>query len=148
MAWEGKRSELDVERDIQTIDYACSEIIRIMSASGYNVNPQTRFVVVAPIALAERLEKAVSSTLTEDNLMLSHNVELVITTRLKKQGLTLPETSQYFVCLPGRKAKGAYRQELILNDLDFRECPEEAEAFGRYVGIVGDSNQFRRCATT
>ena len=103
-----------------------------------------------PIQLVARLQNALRVSLLESSAegALNFNVELVITNKLKNQALDTAETSQYFVCLPGRKAKGGYRQELtLLAETDILAYAETVAAWGRYGGAVGDTDQFRRCAT-
>lgn len=151
VSWQGVAADTKAVRDAETINYACADIVSSLSSSGYDVNPQTRFVVVAPIQLVARMKNAINITLLETDSAgaLNFNVELVISTYLQNQALTSAETSQYFLCLPGRKAKGGYRQELtLLAETDILAYAETVAAWGRYGGVAGDTEQFRRCATS
>lgn len=140
---QGPSCATNLVRYAETINYACADIISSLASNGYDVNPQTRFVVVAPLRLAAYLQSA----LNIDSSELNFNLELVITDKLKNQELISAEADQYFVCLPGRKAKGGYRQDLtLLSETDILAYAETVAAWGRYGGVVGDAEQFRRCA--
>jgi len=151
VAWKGESSDTKAARDAETINYACADIIASLAGKGYDVNPQTRFVVIAPIQLVARVKNALNVSLldTGSNDALNFNVEIVITSKLRTHDLSAAETGKYFVCLPGRKAKGGYRQELtLLAETDILAYAETVAAWGRYGGLVGDAAQFRRCATS
>jgi len=151
VSWKGDSGDAKAVRDAETINYACADIISTLAGAGFDVNPLTRFVVAGPIQLVARLQNALRVSLLESSAegTLNFNVELVITNKLKNQALDTAETSQYFVCLPGRKAKGGYRQELtLLSETDILAYAETIAAWGRYGGAVGDTDQFRRCATS
>lgn len=149
VAWQGETEDFKAVRDAETINYACADIISSLKDKGFDVNPQTRFVVLAPIQLVARLKNALNivSADTGSDAVVNFNVELVVTNKLKNQALTSADTTHYFVCLPGRKAKGGYRQELtLLAETDILAYAETVAAWGRYGGAVGDVDQFRRCA--
>lgn len=151
VTWKGESGDTKAVRDAETINFACTEIISSLSNSGFDVNPQTRFVVVCPIQLTARLQNAMKVGIVESGAAagLNFNVELVVTNKLRNQALSAAETAQYFVCLPGRKAKGGYRQELtLLAETDILAYAETVAAWGRYGGIAGDAGQFRRCAVS
>lgn len=140
ISWQNEICESKLITDAKTINFACAEIIDSLSANGYEVNPQTRFVVLTPLHLLPRLSCACPET-------LNYNIEFVETKWLKSHSLLTPEMDQYFVCLPGRKAKGGYRQGLTLNDCEnIISYAETVAAWGRYGGCIGDINQFRRCS--
>ena len=151
VSWQDDESDTKAVRDAETINYACAAIISELTGKGFDVNPQTRFVVVGPVQLMARLQNALRVSLADSGATgaLNFNVELIITDKLKDQALSAAETDQYFVCLPGRKAKGGYRQELtLLAETDILAYAETVAAWGRYGGAVGDTDQFRRCATS
>jgi len=151
VAWQGDAGDPKAVRDAETINRACSEIISALADNGYDVTPQSRFVVVAPVQLMARMQNALRVSMLDSGAesQLNFNVELVVTNKLRNQALDSTETSRYFVCLPGRKAKGGYRQELtLLAETDILAYAETVAAWGRYGGAVGDSEQFRRCATS
>lgn len=151
ITWKGESTDTKAVRDAETINYACADIITSLAGKGLEANPQTRFVVVAPIQLMARMKNAINISLldTGSKGVLNFNVELVLTYKIKNHALSAPETGKYFVCLPGRKAKGGYRQELtLLAETDILAYAETVAAWGRYGGIVGDNDQFRRCATS
>lgn len=149
-AWKGVAADTKAVRDVETINFACADIIDTLKSSGYDVSPETKFVIVSPIQVAARMKNAIRITLNDTaSTQVNFNVELVVTTKLKSQDLNTAETAQYFVCLPGRKAKGGYRQELtILSETDILAYAETVAAWGRYAGTVADTGQFRRCATS
>jgi len=151
VSWQGDTDDIKAVRDAETINFACSSIISDLAGKGFDVNPLTRFVVLGPVQLMARLQNALRISLSDTGAAgaLNFNVELVITNKLKNQACGSAETDQYFVCLPGRKAKGGYRQELtLLAETDILAYAETVAAWGRYGGAVGDDGQFRRCATS
>jgi len=151
ISWQGGAEDSKAVRDAETINYACADIITSLKGKGMDVNPSTTFIVLAPMQIMARLQNALRITLLETGSegSLNFNAELVVTTMLKNQALSSAETSQYFVCLPGRKAKGGYRQDLtLLAETDILAYAETVAAWGRYGGAAGEAEQFRRCATS
>jgi len=149
-AWQGSASDSKAVRDAETINYACADIIEKLSGLGFEVNPGSRFMVLAPVQLWARLRNALNITLNGGNAsQLNFNVSLIATTHLKNQALTLPDTSHYFVCLPGRKLKSGLRMDLtILSEPDILAYAETVAGWGRYGAAVGETEQLRRCATS
>lgn len=131
---------LQPEGVIATLNYAASDIISSHASYGYDVNPMTKFVVVGSPGVLADIHKC---TFERD---AQFNFEMAETLRLKNCDLSA-ETDQVFVCLPGRKAKGGYRQPLSLVPCtnNIANYSEVVAAYGRYGGVVGNTDQFRRC---
>jgi len=149
VSWQGGANDSKAIRDAETINYACAEILSDLSGLGYEVSPSAGFVIVAPVQLWARLRNALNIT-TSDNAssQINFNVSLAVTTRLKDQALTQPDTTHYLVCLPGRKLKSGLRMDLtILSEPDILAYAETVAGWGRYGAAVGESKQLRRCAT-
>ncbi len=150
VSWQGDASDTKAVRDAETINYACAAILEDMEALGMDVNANSRFIIVSPVQLMARVRNALNTTLAQSATSeVNFNVGLAVTTRLKNQALTQAETSQYFVCLPGRKIKSGLRMDLtILSEPDILAYAETVAGWGRYGAAVGESKQIRRCATS
>lgn len=157
VAWQGGADDPTEVRDAETINCACAEILSDMQGLGFDVNANSSFVIVSPIQLLARLRNALRIT-TLGNLaggggseggQVNFNVRLVVTTRLKTQDLSAPDTAHYFVTLPGRKIKSGNRMDLtVLSEDDILAYAETVAGWGRYGAIVGEPKQLRRCATS
>jgi len=150
VSWQGGASDTKAVRDAETINSACAAILEELQGKGFDVNPNSRFVVVAPVQLMARVRNALNTSLINSSVTeLNFNVGLAVTTRLKNQNLTAAETSQYFVVLPGRKLKSGNRMELtVLSETDILAYAETVAGWGRYGAVVGEDEQLRRCATS
>lgn len=150
VSWQGAVSETKAVRDAETINYACAEILDELKAKGFEVNPNSRFVVVAPVQLMARLRNALNTNLVNSGATeLNFNVGLAVTTRLRTQDLSAADTSHYLVVLPGRKLKSGNRMDLtVLSETDILAYAETVAGWGRYGAVVGENGQLRRCATS
>jgi len=148
--WKGSVSDTKAVRDAETINFACADIIEALAGLGYEVSPSSSFVVATPVQLWARLKNALAINATDgESGQLNFNVSLVATTHLKSQDLSQPDTSRYFVCLPGRKLKSGLRMDLtILSEPDILAYAETVAGWGRYGAAVGEPAQLRRCATS
>lgn len=149
ISWQGDENDSKAVRDAETINYACAEILRDLTGQGYEISPSAGFVILAPVQLWARLRNALNLTTTNGiTNQINFNVRLVVTTRLKNQALTQPDTTHYLVCLPGRKLKSGLRMDLtILSEQDLLAYAETTAGWGRYGAAVGEPKQLRRCAT-
>lgn len=150
VAWQGGESDSKPERDAETINCACAAILQDMESLGLDVNANSRFVIVSPVQLMARLRNALNLTMAQSpSSEVNFNISLAVTTRLKNQALTQAETSQYFVCLPGRKIKSGLRMDLtVLSEPDILAYAETVAGWGRYGAAVAETKQTRRCATS
>jgi len=150
VSWQGESSDPKAVRDAETINYACAAILDELQGKGFDVNANSRFVVVAPVQLMARVRNALNTTLiTSGSAELNFNVGLAVTTRLKDQALSAAETAQYFVVLPGRKIKSGNRMDLtVLSETDILAYAEVVAGWGRYGAVAGETGQLRRCATS
>ena len=157
MTWQGGEDDDKAVRDAETINYACASILADMQGLGFDVNANSTFVVLSPVQLLARLRNAlrvsllgnVAGGIGGEGGEVNFNVRLVVTTRLKSNDLSLAETGQYLVALPGRKIKSGNRMDLtILSEQDILAYAETVAGWGRYGAIVGETRQLRRCATS
>lgn len=132
-------------RDANTIEAACLAILTALKNSGLSVNPNSEFVCLAPVALRPRIQAALTrlaQPVAGATKQQTYNVRPVYTMMLSSQ-------SSYYVCLPKRKAKGGYRMDLTLfNMFQILEYADLIAGWMRYGGAIGETNQFRRCATS
>ncbi len=154
VAWKGDTDDTKAVRDAETINHACSQILSGMQGKGFDVNANSAFVVLCPVQLLARMKNALrtscgASGTNGEMSEVNFNVKLAVTTRLKSQDLESAETSQYFVCLPGRKIKSGKRMDLtVLTDQDVLAYAETVAGWGRYGAVVGETDQLRRCAVS
>jgi len=130
-------------RDVNTINAACEEIISDLKNSGFGITPSSQFVILAPNTLKVRLTQALGITnqqLAGASTYLGYNVKLVTS-------LMLSSSTVYYVCLPGRKTVGGYRQDLTMTPLaDPLANLEGAVGWMRFAGAIGEEEQFQRCS--
>lgn len=150
VSWQGGASDTKAVRDAETINSACAEILDELQGKGFDVNANSRFVVVAPVQLMARVRNALNTSLINSGATeLNFNVSLAVTTRLKTQDLSAADTSHYFVVLPGRKLKSGIRMDLtVLSETDILAYAETVAGWGRYGAAAGETGQLRRCATS
>ena len=134
-----------LERDVQTINAACGEIVTALSGAGYGITQKSQFQIVAPLQLMQRVVRAMAASYTLPNAnnatQIVYNVTPIFTTHLDA-------TDSYYVCVPKNKAKAGNRQDLtVLTDFDILAYAELAAGWGRYGGAISETDQFRRCAT-
>jgi hypothetical protein len=152
--WKGETDDTKAVRDAETVNYACSSILSDMEGKGLDVNANSTFVLLCPVQLLARMKNALRTSYgtagtTGEMSEVNFNVKLAVTTRLKSQDLTSAETSQYFVCLPGRKIKSGKRMDLtVLAEQDILAYAETVAGWGRYGAVVGETTQLRRLETS
>jgi len=131
-------------RDVNTINAACLEILTALKDAGIGANANSQFVVLAPIALKSRLERAskmLQQPVTGSGQHLSFNIRVIYT-------LMLSGSSTYYVILPKAKMKGGYRMDLTIYDqFDILAYADTMAGWMRYGGAIGDTDQVRKCAT-
>ncbi len=131
-------------RDVQTLNKAAIDILDDIKDKGYGVTPaNAQFVVLAPLALAGRLNRALGLLLQGfggSPNQISFKFRPIITTMLES-------SLYYYVCVPKIKAKGGNRMNLtIYNKFDEEKYMDIAAGWYRHGGAIGDQEQFRRCA--
>jgi len=132
-------------RDVQTINYAIGEIISDLKDKGYGVTPKSPFVILNPYQLTARLNMALRLLLQSfqgSAEQANYSVRLVPTSGLS-------DATKYYVGVPKIKAICGERMDLtIFNTFDEESYTNVAVGWGRHGGAIGDSEQFRRCATS
>lgn len=145
LAWQGVSADTEVTRDIKTINKAALTILTAVKNKGYGSNANTQLVLLAPLALKDRINRALaqlSQAFAGANRDIVYNVTPVFT-------LMLSTSTSFYVCLPKKKAKGGYRMDLTLfNMFDPLSFAETVAGWMRYGGAIGDTDQFQRCATS
>jgi hypothetical protein len=133
----------DAIRDVNTINAACLAILTALKDDGVGANANSQFVIVAPVALKSRLERAsrmLQQPVTGSGQHLSFNIRIIYT-------LMLSSNSYYYVCFPKAKCKGGYRMDLTMFDqFDILAYADTMVGWMRYGGAVGDTDQIKRCA--
>lgn len=132
-------------RDVNTINAACLAILTDLKDDGVGANANSQFVILAPVALKSRLERAarmLQQPVVGSGQHLSFNIRIVYT-------LMLSSNSYYYVCFPKAKAKGGYRMDLTIYDqFDILSYADTMAGWMRYGGAVGDTDQIARCAVS
>ncbi len=132
-------------RDVNTIVAAINAILADLKGEGVGATPQSQFVIVAPVALMGRMQRA--TTLLNQPVVGSlkqqpFNVSVVYS-------LMLASTSKYYVCFPKAKCKAGYRMDLtIFDQFDLEAYADTMVGWMRYGGAVGDTDQIAECATS
>lgn len=143
LAWQGSSSDSEVNRDIKTINTAAVNILTAVKDKGYGANANTELVLLAPLALRDRVNKA----LTQLNQAFAGSSRSIVFTVRPVFTLMLSSTSQYWMALPKKKTKGGYRQDLTLfNMFDPLAYADTVAGWMRYGGAIGDTDQFQKCA--
>lgn len=134
--------QYQASRDANTIEKACEEILLALKDKGMGINAQSQFVILTPIQLRGRVNKAISrlaqpvAGAVKD---VSYNVKPIYT-------MMLGSGSYYYVILPKKKLKGGYRMDLSLfSKFNILAYADTMSGFMRYGGAIGNSNQLRRC---
>lgn len=132
-------------RDINTINKACETILLAVKNKGYGATARSQFLIVAPIQLMARLNRALgllNAGISGAFQGVQYNVRVVYT-------MMLASSTQYYVCLPKIKAKAGIRMNLTVFDkFDPESYSDIAVGWERHGGAIGDIEQFQRCATS
>lgn len=130
-------------RDINTINAACNAILADLKDDGVGANPNSTFILLAPVALKSRILRALSlvqQAFAGSEKMANFNITPIFT-------LMLSSNSYYYVCFPKAKCKGGYRMDLTMFDqFDILAYADTMVGWMRYGGAVGDTDQIARCA--
>lgn len=138
-------AQYELSRDINTINAACLAIFTNLKAAGMNVTPNTPLVILAPLALRARLNRALQAAYGQASLRNPTQVEYVVTPIYT---LNLTSNTVYYVTLPGKKTKSGIRKELeVFSDFDILAYADVSAGWGRYGAGIGEASQFVRCAT-
>jgi hypothetical protein len=145
MTWQGVSADSEATRDSKTINAAALQILTDLKDSGYGVNPNTQLVLLSPLALKPRIEKALANL----NQATANSIRSVSYSLRPVYTLMMTSTTSFYVCVPKIKAKAGYRMDLTLfNMFDPLAYADTVVGWMRYGGAIGDINQFQRCATS
>lgn len=129
------------------INGAAATILRAVKDKGYAAGPSSPFYIL------HQPEQAAAVM-----AVLATQSDVAVATRTSKEKLAyrmVPINSVYvpatgvssgpYVILPGRKLRGGLRMDLTLfGDFDIYSYSEALAGYGRYAGLVGDSDQIKR----
>ncbi|MEW6129596.1 MAG: hypothetical protein AB1757_21325 [Acidobacteriota bacterium] len=129
---------------ITKLNKAAATILRAVKNKGYSVGPSTEFIILFP---AEKAGDVFAALATQSDVAMA--------TLAGKQKLAYrfrPVQSVYvgandgpYVILPKRKLRGGIRMDLTLfGDFDIYSYSEAIAGFGRYAGVVADTDQVKR----
>lgn len=131
-------------RDVNTINAACLQILTDLKDDGVGANANSQFVILAPVALKSRLERAarmLQQPVVGSGQHLSFNIRIIYT-------LMLSSNSYYYVIFPKAKMKGGYRMDLTIYDqFDILAYTDTMAGWMRYGAGIGDTDQIKKCAT-
>lgn len=145
MTWQGVSADSEATRDSKTLNAAALQILTDLKDSGYGITPNTQLIVLAPLALKPRIEKALANL----NQATANSIRSVSYTFRPVYTLMMTSTTSYYVAVPKIKAKAGYRMDLTLfNMFDPLAYADTVVGWMRYGGAIGDINQFQRCATS
>jgi hypothetical protein len=132
----------DSIRDINTINAAALAIGTDLKDSGMGLTPNSEFIIVAPIAIKSRIERAlkmIQQPVVGSGGRVNFNFRAIYT-------FMLASNSYYYVCFPKAKCKGGNRMDLTIFDkFDIESYADTMVGWMRYGGAVGDTNQIARC---
>ena len=132
----------DAIRDVNTINAAILAILTDLKDKGVGANANSQFVIVAPIAIKSRIERAlkmIQQPVVGSGERLNFNVRAQYT-------LMLASNSYYYVCFTKAKCKGGNRMDLTIFDkFDIESYADTMVGWMRYGGAVGDTDQIARC---
>ena len=145
LAWQGVSGDTEAVRDAATMNKAALQILTDLKDSGYGVTVNTSLVLLAPLALKPRVEKALANL----NQATANSIRSVSYTFRPIYSLMLSSAVKYYVIVPKIKAKAGYRMDLTLfNMFDSLAYADTVAGWMRYGGAIGDINQFQRCAVS
>lgn len=131
-------------RDIETINYTCTQIITSLQGSGIEVNANSQFVLLAPLQLMGRITRALgllNQSLAGSQRGVLFNVRPVWTTMMAS-------TTSYYVVLPKEKMVSGNRMDMtVFTEFEPLSYSEYAVGWYRFAAVIGDVEQLRRCAT-
>ena len=136
---------MNAGRDTATINAACLNIIQNCKNKGYAIgNPMdTVFKVVAPLELAQRINNAMKFHIQQFDGSPNQTVyrwEPVMTDMFVAR-------NAYYVCLPKEKNITGDRWDLTLfEDFDINTLLTTAAGWHRWGAVIGDQQQWQRCA--
>lgn len=133
-------------RDMATINYACRLILTDLKDKGYGVDVTSLFELVAPLALRERMMRALGLLNAGVAGTAMKGVNFNITPSFT-MNLTTNQTD-YYVGIPGQKSIWGTRMDLkVFDKFDIESYSDIAVGWARLGGAIGDTQQIRRCAS-
>lgn len=144
LAWQGVSTDSEVTRDVKTINQAALNILTALKNKGYGTNANSELILLAPLALKSRINKALALL----NQAVSGSPRDIVFTVRPVYTLMLTSTSVSWMALPKKKSKGGYRQDLTLFNLfDPLSYADTVAGWMRYGGAIGDTDQFQKLAS-
>lgn len=152
-----------LEKDIITINNAVVNLITTLLTSGLGVTAGTPLVMLVPLAMKGRVERAMAGRASSDNtggLVVNYNITPYYTATIANVGTEAQYAGSHwqdvggdvaadvvplgYLCVPGRKNKLGNRMNLtLLADIDILKFAETVAGWGRY-GAHSNTLQWRR----
>jgi hypothetical protein len=139
-----------LDKDINTINNGCADLVQDMYDAGYGVTAQTPLVLLSPIQLKGRLQRAmaaqyVNAGVDGASMKVEYNISIQYSLNVKNAGAA--STDKWYLGIPGMKNKIGEKMPLtVYTDFNARSYATTAVGWGRY-GAFMNPEQFRRLAT-
>lgn len=136
-----------LEKDIITINTACARLIAALIALGYPVTANTRMVILSPIQLKARLNRALAAVnvpviSAAAQIKVEYNIQPVFTTNLINAGAAC--TDKWYLGVPGIKNKIGEKMPLsVYSEFNIRGFAQTAVGWGRYGAYLNESQVLR-----
>ena len=140
-----------LEKDIITINTAAAQVLTALDTAGYAVTPSTPLVILSPIQLRARLNRALAAVnlppaATGAELKIEYNVAPVYSMKVLNAGAAC--TDKWYLGVKGIKNKFANRMDLtVWANFKSASYATETVGWGRY-GAYLNEEQLLRLATT
>ncbi len=132
---------------IAKINGACATILRAVQGKGYSASANSEFVVLYAPEKAGEVDGALRTNTdfaiqqAAGKQRLKFRIRPVMSVHVPVDG----DGAGIYVILPKGKLKGGYRMDLTLfGRFDPVQYADDLAGFGRYAGIVGDTDQVKR----
>lgn len=149
IAYDGTGSSV-VEKDIITLNTAAADIVQDLFDAGYAVTANTPLVILSPIQLKGRLNRALSAQhlitgIEGAQMKIEYNLKVVYSTNVLNAGDAC--TDKWYMGVPGMKSKIGEKMPLtVYTDFNARSFATTAVGWGRYGAYLNEA-QLRRLAT-
>lgn len=140
----------ELGKDIATINTAAAALLTALKALGYSVTANSSLLILSPIQLKARLNRALAATnllpgASSVSLQIEYNVQPVYSMNVLNAGAAC--TDKWYLGLPGLKNKLGEKMPLtVFSDFKIESFVTTTVGWGRY-GAYLNPAQFRRLAT-
>jgi len=148
VAWVAGPDE--VTRDIATLNKAASDMLVALDAAGYAVGPQTPLVLLCPLLLKGRMQRALNAQYVNAGvagaaMKVEFNITPVYSMNVHNAGAVT--TAVTYLGVPGLKNKLGEKMPLtVYANFNAEAFATDALGWGRYGAYLNEA-QFKRLAT-